>query len=98
MQKKTIHPKGWLEKFLETQMEGLTGNIEAAGDPFDKRAWGNPEYRPEKADASAWWPCEQTGYWIDGYTRCAVLLGNAAYRKRAEELIYAVIDHPDGDS
>ena len=53
MQKKTIHPKGWLEKFLETQMEGLTGNIEAAGDPFDKRAWGNPEYRPEKADAGA---------------------------------------------
>ena len=98
MQKKTIHPKGWLEKFLETQMEGLTGNIEAAGDPFDKRAWGNPEYRPEKADAGAWWPCEQTGYWIDGYTRCAVLLGDAAYRKRAEELIYAVIDHPDADS
>lgn len=90
-----VTPLGWLETFLKTQMDGLTGNIEAAGYPYDGRFWGNPDYRPEKMDASAWWPCEQTGYWIDGYTRCAILLEDREALGRAAEIVYSVIDHPD---
>ena len=98
MSKTVIHPQGWLKNFLEMQNDGLTGNIEAAGAPFDQWVWGNPDYLPEKSDASAWWPCEQTGYWIDGFTRMAVLLEDAQALRKASDMIYAVIDHPDKDS
>lgn len=93
-----IRPSGWIKDFLKLQMEGLTGNIEAAGYPFDGQVWGNPDYRPEKTDLSAWWPCEQTGYWLDGYTRCAILLDDREAIEKAKAIIYAVIDHPDEDS
>ena len=56
--------------------EGLTGNLEAAGSPFNRKGWadtgmthkGNP----------TWWPYEQNGYWTDGLLRCALLLKDAA--------------------
>lgn len=44
----SIKPTGALRRFLETQMDGLTGNIEAAGYPFNLSAWGNPDYVPRE--------------------------------------------------
>ncbi|PWE00617.1 beta-L-arabinofuranosidase domain-containing protein [Marinilabilia rubra] len=34
-----IKPEGWIRQFLEIQKEGLTGNIAAAGAPFDSKMW-----------------------------------------------------------
>lgn len=34
-----IRPEGWLEEIMELQANGLTGNIEAAGYPFNTGMW-----------------------------------------------------------
>ena len=37
---------------------------------------------------------EQTAYWIDGFTRCAILSEDERAIHRAEEIIYSVITNP----
>ena len=91
-----IRPAGMLHRFIETQMDGLTGNIEAAGYPFNISTWGNPDYIPK--EPVTWWPFEQTGYWIDGYTRCAILLDDKKALEKAEKIIYSAINSADEDS
>ncbi|MBQ9746470.1 MAG: glycoside hydrolase family 127 protein, partial [Clostridia bacterium] len=88
-------PAGWLLDYLETQMQGLTGNIEKAGYPFDRKFWG--EANPKNENSRFWWPFEQTAYYIDGYTRVAILLEKPEMLKKAESLIYPVINSTDGD-
>ncbi len=91
----SIKPTGALRRFLETQMDGLTGNIAAAGYPYDTATWGNPDYVPD--EPVTWWPFEQTGYYIDGLTRCAVLLEDKKALEKAEKIIYSAIDNADED-
>lgn len=93
-----IKPCGHLYSFLQTQMEGLTGNIEAAGYPFDRHVWDDPDFVPLKANYASWWAYEQTAYWIDGFTRTAILLGDEKAIKKASDIIYSVINNPDEDS
>lgn len=88
-----IKAKGWIGEFLNRQTEGLTGHIEAAGYPFDEQFWGTDK----KGDGYAWWAYEQTGYWIDGFTRCAILLDDKKGIKRAEKIIYGVLNNADKD-
>ncbi len=95
MQKLQITPRGWLRQYLETQMAGLTGHITVAGYPFHQPFWGDPEQMLQK-DAG-WWPYEQTGYWLDGYLRCAILLGDAAALEEASGMIYRTLDLADTD-
>lgn len=87
--------KGWLERFLRTQMDGLTGHIEEAGYPFDRVDWSREFHSDNKLPE--WWVYEQTAYWLDGYTRCAIALNDENLIRRASDLIYAVIDHPAPD-
>lgn len=91
-----IKPDGWIRQFLETQLEGLTGHIEQAGYPFDRVKWGDPDYNKEGANPT-WWVYEQTAYWLDGLTRCALLLENEAYLNTAKEIIFKVFDNADED-
>jgi len=35
----TIEPKGWILRFLQYQKDGLTGNIQVAGPPFNTGMW-----------------------------------------------------------
>mgnify|MGYP003308335005 CR=1 FL=1 len=91
-----IKPRGWLRDFLQTQLSGLTGHIEEAGFPFDSVEWGRTDKicnngRPE------WWVFEQTAYWVDGFTRTAILLEDASALRRSEGIIYSVLDNPDSD-
>ena len=94
---KNILPQGEMLSFLKRQVEGLTGNIEAAGYPFDTYGWGN--FNDDK-DAisrgdSSWWPYEQTGYWLDGAEKCAVLLNDAKLKEKVQKIIKYVIDNKD---
>ncbi len=91
----SIRPEGLLRQFLETQMSGLTGHIERAGYPFETPKWGE-EYRTSNQNPQ-WWAYEQNGYWIDGFTRAAILLGDAGAIARAREIIYRVMENPDRD-
>lgn len=91
-----IRPLGILSELLETQMNGLTGHIENAGFPFDRIWWGNNAEQEENENPQ-WWVYEQTAYWLDGFTRCAILLEDECALRRAEKIIYSVINNPDSD-
>ena len=91
-----IKPQGWLLKYIETQMDGLTGHMEQAGFPFDRKFWGEDEIPPFRS-TRFWWPFEQTAYHIDGYVRAAVLLGDPVYISKAEKMIYPVLEKADAD-
>lgn len=91
-----ICPRGILSELLETQMNGLTGHIENAGFPFDRIWWGNNAEQEENENPQ-WWVYEQTAYWLDGFTRCAILLEDECALRRTEKIIYSVINAPDPD-
>lgn len=91
-----ICPRGILSELLETQMNGLTGHIENAGFPFDRIWWGNNAEQEENENPQ-WWVYEQTAYWLDGFTRCAILLEDECALRRSEKIIYSVINNPDSD-
>lgn len=93
-----IKPSRWTETFLKTQMEGLTGHISHAGFPFDTVSWGGQDCKStQEDDEPTWWFYEQTGYWLDGFTRCAILLEDQNALATAKEIIYRVFDQADED-
>ena len=91
-----ITPKGWLKTALETQMDGLTGHIEEAGFPYDTVKWNSGNV-PMNNGNPEWWVYEQVAYWIDGFTRTAILLEDEKAIKRAEKIIMDVLLSPDED-
>lgn len=91
-----ITPKGWVREFLQTQLDGLTGHIETAGFPFDRVQWGQPDYQTDNENPM-WWVYEQTAYWLDGLTRCAIVLEDARHLARAREMINNVLRNADAD-
>ena len=97
---KMIIAKHELETFLKTQMNGLTGHIDVVKYPFDRVEWGQDDYTGENVYCpwgAPWWPYEQTGYWVDGFTRCAILLRNRRAINRARTIIYNVLNRADED-
>ncbi len=92
-----VLPEGWLRQYLELQLHGLTGHLDECGHPtFKLDNWITLEAQPN--DVEPWWPHEQSGYWIDGMLRCALLLGDQDYIHKASRFIYDVIEHADQDS
>ena len=87
--------KGFCIEFVKTQIEGLTGHIEEAGFPFDRVEWGKPDYIEDNGGNPGWWVYEQTAYWLDGFTRAAIVLKNDTLLKRAATIIYNVINGAD---
>lgn len=92
----SISPKGWLRLYLEKQRDGLTGHLdEAAGYPFNTPGWRGHVTSRDGNDV--WWPYEQTGYWLDGMVRCALLLGDEKLKAKAESHILYNLDNHDSD-
>jgi hypothetical protein len=90
-----VQPAGWLRRYLERQRDGLTGHLEHAGFPFDTGGWLATHVAHR--DGEAWWPYEQTAYWIDGMARCAYLLPDPWLIAKAERLMDHVLRQPDAD-
>jgi hypothetical protein len=90
-----VHPEGWLRRYLEVQRDGLTGHMEHAGFPFDTPGWSAMHVQNKGGDV--WWPFEQTGYWVDGLTRCGYLLRDPALIRRARQPLEFVLRHADKD-
>jgi hypothetical protein len=92
-----VRPAGWLQDFLERQSSGLTGNVAVSGYPYGYKFWGSHEDDTQGSYA-AWWPYEQTGYWIDGALKCGYLSGDQAlYQQALDEVDFAVTHTaPDG--
>lgn len=92
-----IRPSGWLKDFLHRQVSGLTGHPNVHGYPYGYSFWGS-QADDTQGSYDAWWPYEQTAYWIDGALKCAYLVGDdKLYRQALQEIEFA-IDHaaPDG--
>jgi hypothetical protein len=68
-----ITPQGWIREFLCRQKLGLTGHIAVAGYPFDTCLWAGDRM---EGSPTAWWPYEQTAYFLDGALRLGHLLGD----------------------
>ncbi|MCK5694107.1 MAG: hypothetical protein KAI08_14690, partial [Bacteroidales bacterium] len=87
-----IQAEGWIREFLERQKSGLTGNIEVAGYPFNTCMWGC-----EKMEGSqkAWWPYEQTAYYLDGAFRLGLLLNDEELLEKARSNMEYVMEHID---
>jgi DUF1680 family protein len=62
-----VQPEGWLRGYLQRQAR-LCAKLPQISWPFSENYWAGLE------DADAWWPWEQTAYWIDGAARLAVVL------------------------
>ncbi len=69
-----IKPQGWVREFLCRQQSGLTGNIAVAGYPFNTCLWAGERM---EGSPTAWWPYEQTAYFLDGALRLGHLLDDA---------------------
>ena len=85
-----IHPQGWIKTFLERQKTGLTGNINVAGYPYDTKMWATEKI---KGSQKAWWPYEQTAYYIDGANRLGYLLDDDSLLNIAKVQTQYVLDH-----
>ena len=85
-----IHPQGWIKTFLERQKSGLTGNIKVAGYPYDTKMWATEKI---KGSQKAWWPYEQTAYYIDGANRLGYLLNDDSLLQIAKIQTQYVLDH-----
>lgn len=102
-----IKAKGWVEKYLQTQAEGLTGNIGKVGVPFSLKCWeqkGNPTKKEGEnflgginSKDDSWVPFEQNGYWIDGMIRAGRLIDNRELIELAGSKIYSAIELADED-
>ncbi len=78
-----ITPNGWLHNFLVNEGKGMPGNLHKIGYPYDKFCW---QYRTmTEGGYDAWWPYEQTAYWIDSVVRTAILTDD-------EELLGVVME------
>ena len=96
---KRIKPQGWLGDLLGKQISGLTGHMEAAGYPFASEGWGSfyVGKDPDDNEDPGWWAYEQTGYWLDGAERAAVLTGDRKLKKKAGDQIDYVLANRDPD-
>ena len=94
----SIQPEGWLKQYLVNQRNGLTGHLDEIGYPFDSETWSAVEQPVSIQEASsAWWPYEQTGYWIDGLVRCGYLLEDTFLINKANRFIDNTMNNPDDD-
>lgn len=89
----SIQPSGWLKTYLETQRNGLTSHLEAAGYPFNTVGW-NGLAITNNTSIEDWWPYEQNAYWVDGMERCGLLLGDEFLLRKAGLQIDYVLAHP----
>lgn len=85
-----ITPQGWLHEFLSRQKSGLTGHIEVAGYPFDTCQWAGEKMQ---GSPTAWWPYEQTAYYLDGALRLGHLLRDEELLERVRRNFHYVRQH-----
>ncbi len=85
---KEVKPRGWLQRQLEIQAAGLSGNLDKVWRDIKDSAWIGGE-------AEGW---ERVPYWLDGFIPLAYLLENDDMIARAKKYIDAILSYqkPDG--
>lgn len=107
-----VKPAGWIKRQMEKDMRGFAGNLdqivpELVNDPI----YSGRLHRHSKAkdlgnlkegdiggdDQYKWWNSETQSNWRDGFIRNALLLDNAADKKRAKDYIDRILATQDPD-
>lgn len=78
-----VRPAGWLQRYLQKQVDGLGSQLPKVSWPFTEAYWSGLE------QGESWWPWEQKAYWVDGATRLALVTGD----KALQEQVFAVLDY-----
>jgi hypothetical protein len=92
-----VSPDGWLRLYLTKQAAQLGGHLSEVSSPFDGKYWAGEEKTPD-GSKDGWWPWEQKAYWIDGTTRCALVLEDQNLLNLSLQAIDYTLRHanPDG--
>ena len=87
----SIHPAGWVGRYLELQRDGLTGHLGEISAWLDKE---NNAWLTSGGD-HAW---EEVPYWLKGYSDLAYILGDKKMLKETKLWIEAILNsqRPDG--
>lgn len=83
----TVRARGWLEKQLRAQADGLTGHLDEFWPSIQQSAWigGRNE------------DLERGPYWLDGLIPLAALLRDEKLIAKAAHWINYILDHPQPD-
>mgnify|MGYP005844981355 CR=1 FL=1 len=82
-----VRPRGWLQRQLRLQAEGLSGHLDESWPDVARSGWFG-------GDAEGW---ERAPYWLDGFVPLAFLLGDEALQEKARRRIEYVLDHQRED-
>lgn len=87
----SIHPTGWVGRYLELQRDGLTGHLDEISAWLDKE---NNAWLTSGGD-HGW---EEVPYWLKGYSDLAYILGDKKMLKETKLWIEAILNsqRPDG--
>lgn len=88
-----VKPKGWLRRALEAEKNGVPGNLDRIGYPFNTKCWEKKTLT--EGGYLEWWPYEQSAYWIDAIVRTAGLLEDEELYGKVKDQIDAVMQDED---
>lgn len=96
----TVQPRGWIQKWLERQAQGLTGHPENMSYPYDTCMYAGviPAAPYTNKWWSPWWPYEQSGYFVDGMTRLSRLVNDPSINQRRDANLDYILEHSTNGS
>jgi hypothetical protein len=77
-----VKPKGWIQKWLERQAQGLSGHPENMAYPYDTCMYAGVIPPPAVKHGQDWWPYEQSGYHYDATARLNQLIDDPIVKQR----------------
>ncbi len=94
----SVQPRGWIQKWLERQAQGLTGHPENMSYPYDTCMYAGVIPPPPFQNKwwKEWWPYEQSGYFVDATTRLSWLINDPAIRQRRDANLDYILTHSSG--
>ena len=89
----TVLPRGWLKSWIDRQIAGLTGHPENLGYPYNTCMFAGSPPDPPVRQPQFWWRFEQSGYFVDGAVRTALLTSDPAAQKIPAANIDYILNH-----
>jgi hypothetical protein len=94
----SIQPRGWIQKWLERQAQGLTGHPENMSYPYDTCMYAGiiPPPAVKGKWWKDWWPYEQSAYFVDATTRLSWLIDAPDISQRRDANLNFILAHSSG--
>jgi hypothetical protein len=94
----SVQPRGWLQQWLERQAQGLTGHPEYLSYPYNTCMFAGQIPPPAVKDKywKAWWPYEQSAYYVDATTRLSWLIDDAGISRRRDANLNYILANSTG--